>query len=1305
MLLKKKRYMVEEQDDTIEVAVVEAASNNRNANTNTNTSTNTNSNNSSSSSSYGSNMADTREVRIEEQLKVKIGEAKNLSSRNAANTSCSTQGTRDVYCTIALDQEEICRTPTIERTLSPFFGEEYQFKIPRRFRYLSVYVWDRDMKQDKPIGKIAIKREELHNYNTRDHWFTLRPVDADSEVQGMAHIKVAFEEVPLTESIELVAAQQQIQLQHQHHHHHQQQQHHHQHQQHHLLHHHHQQRAHQNDYKENSELSNIQRASAAASAAASAGIGGGGTAGGGGGGGTNSAAMTLKTRVAGLVGHVHHHHHHQQQQQQQQQLQLQQQQQIHGQHAPSSTNSSTDQLANWKNAHGRNVRVAIHVPACIDLAKKQGTCDPFVICTAYYSNKQQITKRTKQRKKTVDPEFDEVMYFDLCIDAEAGSTATTGSNKSSGSLESSANKAYSIYPLGGADLCEIAVTLWHDAHGAMADKVFLGEVRLPMFNKQQQQAVQPAAWYYLQPRSTSTSGRSLNATPRSCATPPGTRLSVDSTIGSLRLNLNYTADHVFPLPTYDDLLNLLLESVDQRPITVSAVSILGELVSGKTEVAQPLVRLFTHTERIAPIIKALADHEISNLTDPTTIFRGNTLVSKMMDEAMRLSGLHYLHQTLRPVLSQIVAEKKPCEIDPTKVKDRSAVDTNLHNLKDYVERVFEAITKSAERCPKVLCQIFHDLRECAGKHFPRNREVRYSVVSGFIFLRFFAPAILGPKLFDLTTERLDAQTNRTLTLISKTIQSLGNLVSSRSSQQPCKEEYTGELYKKFCTEQHVAAVKHFLEVISTPNGAPPTGSANPMTMAMATTTTSTITMSGGSGGVSNSSCSTNQLPTLTTTTTAATPLEPVLLKEGMMTKYPTSRKRFGRQFKQRYFRLTTHSLSYAKSKGKQPICDIPLQEIGSVEQLKDKSFKMQNCFKIVHKDRSLIVQTTNCVEEREWFDLLHKICLMNSIRMQYFHPSAFISGHYSCCGRSDENSAGCKNVSDKEMDYFQMDLVTALDPPLDLQRIHTLIMSNMNLLESLLDPLAYHQHMPQLQQQQHQQNNPLAPLATSLQQQSPQAFAEFKRTIEKLREKAYAIDKDHRDYKQGITRQLKYGSRQAPIGDDNYWHMMRAAGQLNLQHHQQQQQQQQQQLQHQQQQQHLQPILPQMQHVRANPYQSSAATTNSNMNAYFMHNLQHQQQRHQQQQQQHQQQQQQQQQQQLQQQHHQQQFQQQRNHQLQRHNNNNNLNNNISSSNNNNNNNNNCGNASSSSPSSTASSVVAAPSSASTAPKPAPAIY
>ncbi|XP_037806059.1 GTPase-activating protein isoform X1 [Lucilia sericata] len=1088
MHLKKKRYMNEERDDPT---------------------TDT------TSISYGSNMADnTREVRIEEQLKVKIGEAKNLSSRNAANTSCSTQGTRDVYCTIALDQEEICRTPTIERTLSPFFGEEYQFKIPRRFRYLSVYVWDRDrhMKQDKPIGKIAIKREELHMYNHKDHWFSLRPVDSDSEVQGMAHIEVQFEDTPSQiheQRINLLrpgdyerSNSDMIEelVQHQ---------------------------ALQNDYKENSELSNIQRSNAQKGGIRTTSVG--------------------STSSGGLFGNNQH--------------------------------QNTEHGTNWKNtslttAGGKHSRVTIRVPECTDLAKKNGTCDPYVVCTALYSNKRQISKRTKLRKKTVNPEFDELMSFDLCIDSEPTASAKSSHSQydsSSGGGTINSNKAYTIYPVGGADLCEITVTVWHDASG-MSDKVFLGEVKLPMRNKQQQCAVQPSAWYYLQPRSLGSTSRTVNTNTRSCATPPGTRLSGDSTIGSLRLKILYTADHVFPLATYDDLMNLLLESVDQRPIMLSSVFILGELVSCKTDVSQPLVRLFTHTGRIAPIIKALADHEISNLTDPTTIFRGNTLVSKMMDEAMRLSGLHYLHQTLRPVLAQILAEKKPCEIDPSKVKDRSAVDTNLHHLQDYVERVFEAITKSAVRCPKVLCQIFHDLRECAGRHFPHNREVRYSVVSGFIFLRFFAPAILGPKLFDLTTEPLDCQTNRTLTLISKTIQSLGNLVSSRSSQQPCKEEYTGQLYKKFCTEKHVEAVKTFLESISTP-------------------------------------CADEVSPTHETSSlfpVGENNLEPVLLKEGegMMTKYPQCRKRFGRRpFKQRYFRLTTQSLSYAKSKGKQTICDIPLAEIERVEQLNEKSFKMQNCFKIVRKERSLIVQTTNCVEEREWIDLLHKICLTNSIRSQYFHPSAFVNGVYSCCDRSDENAPGCKNVSPEAMDYFQMDLITALDPALDLQRIHTLIMSHMTQLEVFLDQtVAFHQIQ--------QQHNPLVATAMAFQQQSAHAYGKFKATIMQLREVAYVIDKDHRNYKQGIARELKYGSRQAPIGDDNYLHMMRAAGHMNLQ---QQQQQQHQQMQQQQQ------VLPQMQLVMAYPYhqqqQQQQLQQHGNMNAYFMHNLQSAQQQQQQRQQ------------------------------------------------------------------------------------------
>lgn len=616
-----------------------------------------------------------------------IGEAKNLQGRNGES--------RDVYCTVALDQEEIMRTATVERTLDPFFCEEYQFEIPRKFRYLAVYLYDRDrhLKQDRAIGKIAIKREELHVYNYKDHWFSLRPVDADSEVQGMINIEVSIDEGCGNLKRK-------------------------------------------SNFDETGNGGGGGGSISLPSSSSFGGISSGSSSGGGGGSNGNdlkenhgvsrsesvkTTSGTLGSKTRSLFGHPTD-------------LSL---------WSSSSSSSSTSQSKRSAAAIAANIvdpfrmgghdvksRCTVNVVQCSELARKNGNCDPYVTVTALYTNHKKVMKRTKVQKRTVSPQFSETVSFDLCIDYES---------------KFSGNNAYTVVPLEGADLCEVAVAVWHD--GGMGEHIFLGEVKLPMRGKQQQAAVQPNAWYFLQPRT------SHSKAARSSATPPGTRLSGENTLGSMRLQLVYSADYVFPLANYDQLLNMLLKSLDHRPVTSSAVYLLGELIA-KPEVAPPLVRVFTHKNVISPMIKVLADHEISKLTDPTTIFRGNTLVSKMMDEAMRLSGLHYLHATLKPIVDAIVTDRKPCEIDPTRVKDMSMVDANLVNLQEYVERVFEAITKSAVHCPAVLCQIFHDLRECAAKHFPNNREVRYSVVSGFIFLRFFAPAILGPKLFDLTTQPL-----------------------------------------------------------------------------------------------------------------------------------------------------------------------------------------------------------------------------------------------------------------------------------------------------------------------------------------------------------------------------------------------------------------------------------------------------------------------------------------------------------------------------------------------------------------------
>ncbi|KAH1024381.1 hypothetical protein HUJ05_003871 [Dendroctonus ponderosae] len=538
------------------------------------------------------------------------------------------------------------------------------------------------------------------------------------------------------------------------------------------------------------------------------------------------------------------------------------------------------------------------------------------------------------------------------------------------------------------------------------------------------------------------------------STPPGTRLSSDNSLGSLRLQVQYTEDRVFPAAIYDNLKSLLLQSSPAQPVTNSSVYVLGEIIINKIEIAPPLVRILLHSEKVVPIIRSLATVEISKVTDPTTIFRGNTLVSKMMDEAMRLIGLQYLHKTLRPTLELIFSEKKPCEIDPTRVRDPNTIQTNQANLKAYIQNIFDDITQSAVHCPALMCQIFHNLKECAMLYFPNNKEVRYSVISGFIFLRFFAPAILGPRLFDLTTQAIDCQTNRTLTLISKTIQSLGNLVSCRSTQQVCKEEYMDCLYKEFCTDIHKTAMKKFLEIISANTSSPQ--------------------------AIEND--------------------KPVTLKEGLMIKRAQGRKRFGRKnFKQRYFKLTTHNLSYSKSRGKDALCEIPLSNILAVERLAETSFKMKNMFQIVQPERALYVQAANCVEEKEWVDLLTKICQTNANRLKKYHPSAFINGEWMCCKSPNELAPGCSEVSQVDSNNYHM----TLDPERDLQRIHSLIIGHIPHLEKYIQVLEEREPM-------------------------------ICDVLKKLHEVAFEIEYQHRIYKRALDRNTKYGSLATPIGDDNY---------------------------------------------------------------------------------------------------------------------------------------------------------------------------
>lgn len=136
------------------------------------------------------------------------------------------------------------------------------------------------------------------------------------------------------------------------------------------------------------------------------------------------------------------------------------------------------------------------------------------------------------------------------------------------------------------------------------------------------------------------------------------------------------------------------------------------------------------------------------------LFRGNTLLTKSLDSHMRRVGKEYLEESLAAKLQEINEKNEDCEVDPNRVNSPHDVDRNWRKLLIATQEVWKGIAASKQRCPIELRIIFRHIRACAEDRYGDFlRSVSYSSVSGFLFLRFFCPAVLNPKLFGLLKGR------------------------------------------------------------------------------------------------------------------------------------------------------------------------------------------------------------------------------------------------------------------------------------------------------------------------------------------------------------------------------------------------------------------------------------------------------------------------------------------------------------------------------------------------------------------------
>ncbi|KAM9441264.1 ras GTPase-activating protein 4 [Clarias gariepinus] len=488
----------------------------------------------------------------------------------------------------------------------------------------------------------------------------------------------------------------------------------------------------------------------------------------------------------------------------------------------------------------------------------------------------------------------------------------------------------------------------------------------------------------------------------------------EGTLGSLRLQLRLRHETVLPSSHYQPLTELLGRSVETHlnGNWPDLILLIDETTTSENrqEVATNLVKLFLGQGLIKELLDVLFKLELEKNTEPNTLFRSNSLASKSMESFLKVAGMQYLHRLLGPIINRIFEEKKYVELDPNKVELKEAGCTGLHRLQteadviqqsssllqSYLSELMTAISQSSSYCPLLLCQAFQQLYQRVQARFPdpEYRKVKFIAVTSFLCLRFISPAIMSPKLFHLREKHADARTSRTLLLLAKAVQTIGNLDTLVCCS---KEPWMVPLQPAI--QQGIAQLKDFITRLVSCHDSEDLGLRTRMTL----------------------QCGSME-------------------KEGFLFLHKTKDKSIlmTSPFKKYYVMLSKDTLSYSRTQHSKKSSFISLPKIRAVEKVEEKCFGSANVMQIISSEDSgqqetLYLDCKSVNELNQWLSALRKACSHNTNTMSCYHPGIYKADRWSCCHQKEKTDPGCDKT---RHGVTLQEWSDPLDPDLEAQLIY-----------------------------------------------------------------------------------------------------------------------------------------------------------------------------------------------------------------------------------------------------------------------------
>lgn len=211
----------------------------------------------------------------------------------------------------------------------------------------------------------------------------------------------------------------------------------------------------------------------------------------------------------------------------------------------------------------------------------------------------------------------------------------------------------------------------------------------------------------------------------------------------------------------------------------------------RDDLCESLVLLLEPSNAALYAIEAIVAVEVVGTLSEGTLFRTNSIASKMMQcYSKRLpDGAAYLRAVLDPLIRDVCSGRYgSLEVNPDHASAGDDPARNMQTLIHLAQAFLNAVLDGVHQMPIGIQHLCAHLRACVQQRFASDASSNavLSVIGGFLFLRFFCPAIVSPETHGFVDEPPHRDVRRILVLVSKALQNLSN-------RTPFREKYMGAM--------------------------------------------------------------------------------------------------------------------------------------------------------------------------------------------------------------------------------------------------------------------------------------------------------------------------------------------------------------------------------------------------------------------------------------------------------------------------------------------------------------------------------